>query len=92
MSIINLISDAIFKNEKKSNPREDAKKRLTMVLIDDRGGRDLPDYLPKMQKEILEVLRKYIPDSTMEDVEFNMCNRNNTSIMEMSVSLDKARD
>ena len=45
--------------------------------------------LPKLRQEIFEVLKKYIQIDSEQDVEFNIANKDNTSIMEMSVSLEK---
>lgn len=45
--------------------------------------------MPKMRQEIFEVLKKYIKIDSLDEVEFNFDNKNNTSIMEMSVSLEK---
>ena len=88
MSIFSSISQAIFKDKKQSSAVS-AKERLHLVLISDRAGRDVPDYMPKMRQEIFEVLKKYIKIDSLDEVEFNFDNKNNTSIMEMSVSLEK---
>lgn len=45
--------------------------------------------MPKLRQEIFEVLKKYIQIDSEQDVEFNIANKDNTSIMEMSVSLEK---
>ena len=81
MSIFSSISEAIFKDKKQSSAVS-AKERLHLVLISDRAGRDVPDYMPKMRQEIFEI-------DSLDEVEFNFDNKNNTSIMEMSVSLEK---
>lgn len=88
MSLINLISEAIFGKDKQ-NARESAKQRLSVVLINDRANQNTPDFMPKLRQEIIEVLRKYVPIANEDDVEINMTQKDETSIMEMSVSLDK---
>ncbi len=88
MSFLKAISDAIFR-DKTETSAESAKERLHLVLISDRAGRDTPDYMPKLRMEIFEVLKKYINIDSEQDVEFNIANKDNTSIMEMSVSLKK---
>ena len=60
-----------------------------MCIRDSRAGRSTPDYMPKLRQEIFEVLKKYIQIDSEQDVEFNIANKDNTSIMEMSVSLEK---
>lgn len=37
-----------------------AKERLQILVAHDRAERNRPSYLPKLQKEILEVIRKYV--------------------------------
>ena len=89
MSLLNVISEAIFRREKETSARDAAKQRLHLVLIDDRAGRDSPDFMPKLRQEIIEVLKKYVPITSEEDVEISIANKDNTSIMELSVSLEK---
>lgn len=90
MSLLKVISEAIFKNSKSTSARDDAKQRLHLVLINDRAGRDSPDFMPKLRQEIIEVLKKYIPIASEQDVEISIANKEYTSIMEMSVALDGA--
>ncbi|RIZ65410.1 MAG: cell division topological specificity factor MinE [Methylococcales bacterium] len=37
-----------------------AKERLQILVAHERSSRNQPSYLPQMQKELLEVIRKYI--------------------------------
>jgi cell division topological specificity factor len=37
-----------------------AKERLQILVAHDRSERNRPSYLPKLQREILEVIRKYV--------------------------------
>ena len=37
-----------------------AKERLQILVAHDRAERHRPSYLPKLQREILEVIRKYV--------------------------------
>lgn len=91
MSLLKIISDAVFRNDEKESARESAKQRLHLVLINDRAGRDTPDFMPKLRQEIVEVLKKYVAGADDNDVEINVVNKNDTSIMEMSISLDKSK-
>ena len=38
-----------------------AKERLQIIISHERTQRSTPDYLPKLQEEILAVIAKYIP-------------------------------
>ena len=37
-----------------------AKERLKIVLAHERAGRNAPDFLPKLQKELIEVVARYV--------------------------------
>ncbi|MDO9320829.1 MAG: cell division topological specificity factor MinE, partial [Pseudomonas sp.] len=37
-----------------------AKERLSIIVAHERGQRSQPDYLPALQKELVEVIRKYV--------------------------------
>jgi cell division topological specificity factor len=37
-----------------------AKERLQILIAHERAQRNKPDYLPKLQQELLEVIRKYV--------------------------------
>lgn len=53
-----------------------ARERLQILVTHERAERDRPSYLPMLQKEILEVIRKYI----------------HVEQRDVSVSIDKDRD
>jgi cell division topological specificity factor len=46
---------------KKTSSASVAKERLQIVLAHERAGRSGPDFLPRLQKELLAVVAKYIP-------------------------------
>ncbi|MDD5321015.1 MAG: cell division topological specificity factor MinE, partial [Methylococcales bacterium] len=37
-----------------------AKERLQILVAHERSSRNQPSYLPQLQKELLEVIRKYV--------------------------------
>ena len=37
-----------------------AKERLQILVAHERASRDQPSYLPKLQKELLQVIQKYV--------------------------------
>lgn len=61
-----------------------AKERLQILVSHERAARNKPDYLPMLQKELLEVIRKYVnvdqdaitvtmeQDETRETLELNI--------------------
>ncbi len=50
-----------FRDRKKQNSASIAKERLQIIVAHERGRHEQPDYLPQLQKDLLEVIRKYVP-------------------------------
>ncbi len=74
-----------FRTNKK-NTASIAKERLQIIVAHERTKRDQPDYLPQLQQEILEVIRKYVPIS-QEDVQVQLDKNENCSVLELNVTL-----
>lgn len=74
-----------FRTNKK-NTASIAKERLQIIVAHERTQRDQPDYLPQLQQEILEVIRKYVPIS-QEDVQVQLDKNENCSVLELNVTL-----
>ena len=50
--------DFFRERKKKETPAAIAKERLQIIVAHERGQRTEPDYLPALQKELVEVIRK----------------------------------
>ncbi|KZY29781.1 MULTISPECIES: cell division topological specificity factor MinE [unclassified Oleiphilus] len=74
-----------FKSSKK-NTASIAKERLQIIVAHERGKREQPDYLPQLQQEILEVIRKYVPVD-QEQVQVQLDKNDDCSILELNVTL-----
>lgn len=48
-----------FRSSKK-NTASTAKERLQIIVAHERRRRTSPDYLPQLERDILEVIRKYV--------------------------------
>ena len=48
-----------FRSTKK-NTANTAKERLQIIVAHERKRRNGPDYLPQLERDILEVIRKYV--------------------------------
>lgn len=70
----------------KTNSASLAKERLQVIVAHERGKRKQPDYLPKMQQEIIEVIKKYISIDS-DQVSVTLDNSDNCSILELNVTL-----
>ncbi|KEF31120.1 MAG: cell division topological specificity factor MinE [Gammaproteobacteria bacterium] len=74
-----------FKGKKK-NSANVAKERLQIIVAHERGQRDQPDYLPKLQQELLEVIRKYVQISD-DMVQVEVDRNDSCSVLELNVTL-----
>jgi cell division topological specificity factor len=74
-----------FKTTKK-NTASIAKERLQIIVAHERGKRDQPDYLPMMQQEILEVIRKYV-SVDQDQVQVQLDKNDECSVLELNVTL-----
>jgi cell division topological specificity factor len=67
-----------------------AKDRLKIVLAHERASRDAPDFLPDLQKELLEVVSRYV-DIKGEMLRVNVGRSGDTSLLEINVEIDGAK-
>jgi cell division topological specificity factor len=74
-----------FKSSKK-NTASIARERLQIIVAHERGKREQPDYLPQLQQEILDVIRKYVPVD-QDQVQVQLDKNDDCSILELNVTL-----
>jgi cell division topological specificity factor len=67
-----------------------ARERLHFVLSHERAGRDAPDYMPRLQRDILEAIGKYVTVA-QEGVAVRMTRINGTARLEVSIELPQQR-
>jgi len=65
-----------------------AKDRLQIIVAHARAEREQPDYLPKMQHEIMQVIRKYV-DVSQDKVKVQVDKNEDCSVLELNIVLDK---
>ncbi|WNW14046.1 cell division topological specificity factor MinE [Pseudomonas sp. DTU_2021_1001937_2_SI_NGA_ILE_001] len=77
-----------FRDRKKANSASVAKERLQIIVAHERGqrGNTAPDYLPALQKELVEVIRKYVSIES-DQVQVALENQGSCSILELNVTL-----
>ncbi|MGD8208205.1 MAG: cell division topological specificity factor MinE [Thiohalocapsa sp.] len=63
-----------------------AKERLQILVAHDRAARDRPSYLPKLQQEILAVIRKYV-EVDMNAVSVNYEQEDDQEVLELNIVL-----
>ena len=80
------IFDFFRERKPKETPASVAKERLSIIVAHERGQRSQPDYLPALQKELVEVIRKYVNIGS-DDVHVALENQGSCSILELNITL-----
>ena len=78
-----------FRSTRSKGSASVAKERLQILVAHDRAQRHRPSYLPKLQKEILDVIRKYV-EVDMNAVSVNYEQEGSQEILELNIVLPDA--
>ena len=70
----------------KKNTASIAKERLRIIVAQERTSRGAPDYLPLLQRELLEVIRKYV-SIDVDAVKVDLVKDGEHDVLDISVSL-----
>jgi cell division topological specificity factor len=79
MSIFNYL-------RRRSSTASVAKERLQIIISHERSQRSTPDYLPKLQEEILAVIAKYV-NVTRDQVSVNLERMGDNSVLELNITM-----
>ncbi|MFZ1416182.1 MAG: cell division topological specificity factor MinE [Defluviicoccus sp.] len=78
-----------FLRPKSTLPTADqAKERLKIVLAHERSYASAPDYLPRLQNEILQVIARYV-ELEQDKLSVKLENFGSTSRLEVNIDLPK---
>jgi len=75
-----------FLTTRNKNTASVAKDRLRILIEQERSVRGAPDYLPLLQRELLEVIRKYV-NVDVEAVTVDLIKDGDHEVLDISVSL-----
>ncbi|MEA3276404.1 MAG: cell division topological specificity factor MinE [Pseudomonadota bacterium] len=78
-----------FRSSRSRGSASVAKERLQILVAHDRAERHRPSYLPKLQREILEVIRRYV-EVDMNAVSVNYEQEDSREILELNIVLPDA--
>jgi cell division topological specificity factor len=67
-----------------------ARDRLKIVLAHERASRDAPDFLPALQKDLIDVVGRYI-EIRGDMLRVNLGRSGETSLLEINVEIDGAK-
>lgn len=74
-----------FRGNKKENTTASvARDRLQVIVAHERQTAMQPDWMPKLQQELLDVIQKYVEINT-EDLKIEMNSEDDMSVLEISV-------
>jgi cell division topological specificity factor len=79
-----------FRSSRSRGSAHLAKERLQILVAHDRAERHRPSYLPKLQREILAVIRKYV-EVDMNAVSVNYEQEESREILELNIVLPEAQ-
>jgi len=67
-----------------------AKERLKIVLAHERAGRNAPDFLPKLQRDLIDVVGRYV-EINDDMIRVNLGRSGETSLLEINIEIDGAK-
>ncbi|CAM4093221.1 cell division topological specificity factor MinE [Vreelandella rituensis] len=66
-----------------------AKERLQIIVAHQRSQRGQPDYMPMLERELLEVIRRYVHVGD-DAIQISLDSEDNCSVLELNVTLPKS--
>ncbi len=75
-----------FLSSRNKNTANVAKDRLRILIAQERSMRGAPDYLPLLQRELLEVIRKYV-NVDVDAVKVDLIKDGDNEVLDISVAL-----
>ena len=75
---------------KKQKTAEVARDRLQIIIAQERVKAQAPDYLPTLQKELLEVLSKYVHVS-LDDSRISQETQDGVDVLELNITLPETQ-
>lgn len=78
------LMDLLFGKRQKS--ADIARDRLQIIIAQERARDSVPDYLPTLQKELLEVLSIYVNISS-DDVRISQEKQDGLDVLELNITL-----
>jgi cell division topological specificity factor len=67
-----------------------AKERLKIVLAHERAGSKAPDFLPKLQRELIDVVGRYV-EIRDDMIRVNLGQSGGTSMLEINIEIEGAK-
>lgn len=75
-----------FRSARRNASASVAKERLQVIVAHERTRRNSPDYLPQLEQDILEVIRKYVAVDD-DGVRVNLDKDGDFEVLELNITL-----
>ncbi len=75
-----------FLTGKKDSTAKIARDRLQIIIAQERAQADVPDYLPTLRRELMEVLSKYVSISP-DDIRITQEKNDEMEVLELNITL-----
>lgn len=82
------LMDILFGRKQKT--ADVARDRLQIIIAQERVKAQAPDYLPTLQKELLQVLSKYVHVS-LEDIRISQEKQDGMDVLELNITLPEQK-
>lgn len=80
---------SFFMGEKKKTASV-AKERLQIILAHEHNGTSKATYLPQLQKELMEVISKYVKIN-IDDIKVQLDRHDNFEVLEVKIELPDSK-
>ena len=80
---------SFFRSRAEDASAKVAKDRLQVLIAHERTGRNGPDYLPMLKKDILAVIKKYVSVGE-EQVSVQLDTQDDCDVLELNITLPDA--
>jgi len=71
---------------KEPNSAQQAKERLQIIVAREGGRRNTPDFLPRMKRELLDVVRKYVTVDP-DQISVNLEHDGDYEVLELNITI-----
>ncbi|MGI6656890.1 MAG: cell division topological specificity factor MinE [Desulfobulbus sp.] len=75
-----------FRSRRQQGSAAVAKERLQIIVAHERRAANTPDFLPQLQNDILDVVRKYIQINE-DQIKLSLDRRDDCEVLELNISL-----
>ena len=80
----------IFEFFRRDRSASQAKERLQILVAHDRVGRESPDYLPLLQRDLIAVIARYV-EVDEEKLTVELANQGGCSMLAVNIELPRSK-